>query len=222
MLDFNNTIPIPTTWILLLFCSELSSGIYCRVKWLSTDVSEVRTASIIRDEWSLKSVDNQFTRQYIPEDNSEHHTRRRENLKSHIVHFRLAKCSYASIVSTDFNLVVPDILHPPCLSVSIYLYWPLPFVTILVWRLCYALRAVVILRNLSLAFQLGPNWAPTLVTPDATGTLKTRLHDQGDLWTMWMSLGEQAVCKETYLTSGLFSKRVGVLRQKRDMLPRQW
>jgi hypothetical protein len=30
------------------------------------------------------SVDNHFTRQYIPEDNSEHHTRRRENLKSHI------------------------------------------------------------------------------------------------------------------------------------------
>jgi hypothetical protein len=29
--------------------SELSSGIYCCVKWLSTDVSEVRTASIIRD-----------------------------------------------------------------------------------------------------------------------------------------------------------------------------
>jgi hypothetical protein len=47
-------------------CSELSSGLYCRVKWLSTDVSEVRTASIIRD------------------DSSEHHTRRRENLKSRI------------------------------------------------------------------------------------------------------------------------------------------
>jgi hypothetical protein len=31
-------------------CSELSSGLYCRVEWLSTDVSEVRTASIIRDE----------------------------------------------------------------------------------------------------------------------------------------------------------------------------
>jgi hypothetical protein len=30
------------------------------------------------------SVDNNFTRQYIPEDNSEHRTRRRENLKSHI------------------------------------------------------------------------------------------------------------------------------------------
>jgi hypothetical protein len=28
-------------------------------------------------------VDNNYTRQYIPEDNSEHDTRRRENLKSH-------------------------------------------------------------------------------------------------------------------------------------------
>jgi hypothetical protein len=34
---------------------------------------------------SETSVDNPFTQQYIPEDNSEHHTRRRENLKSHIV-----------------------------------------------------------------------------------------------------------------------------------------
>jgi hypothetical protein len=32
---------------------------------------------------SETSVDNHFTRQYIPEDNSEHHTRRRENLKTH-------------------------------------------------------------------------------------------------------------------------------------------
>jgi hypothetical protein len=32
---------------------------------------------------SETSVDNHFTRQYIPENNSEHHTRRRENLKSH-------------------------------------------------------------------------------------------------------------------------------------------
>jgi len=39
-----------------VWCSELSSGLYCRVKWLSTDVSEVRTASIIRDGW----------RQYAP------------------------------------------------------------------------------------------------------------------------------------------------------------
>jgi hypothetical protein len=32
---------------------------------------------------SETSVDNHFTRQYNPEDNSEHHTRRRENLKAH-------------------------------------------------------------------------------------------------------------------------------------------
>jgi hypothetical protein len=32
---------------------------------------------------SEMSVDNHFTRQYNPEDNSEHDTRRRENLKSH-------------------------------------------------------------------------------------------------------------------------------------------
>jgi hypothetical protein len=34
---------------------------------------------------SETSVDNYFTRQYIPEDKSELHIRRRENLKSHIV-----------------------------------------------------------------------------------------------------------------------------------------
>jgi hypothetical protein len=33
---------------------------------------------------SETSVDSYFTRQYIPEDKSELHTRRRENLKSHI------------------------------------------------------------------------------------------------------------------------------------------
>jgi hypothetical protein len=32
---------------------------------------------------SETSVDNNFTRQYMTEDNSEHHTRRSENLKSH-------------------------------------------------------------------------------------------------------------------------------------------
>jgi hypothetical protein len=31
---------------------------------------------------SEKSVDKHFTRQYNPEESSEHHTRRRENLKS--------------------------------------------------------------------------------------------------------------------------------------------
>jgi hypothetical protein len=39
---------------------------------------------------SETSVDNYFTGQYIPEDNSEHHTRRRENLKSHTVYICLS------------------------------------------------------------------------------------------------------------------------------------
>jgi hypothetical protein len=42
---------------------------------------------------SETSVDNNFTRQYIPEDNSEHHTRRRENLKSHNLSVCLCVCS---------------------------------------------------------------------------------------------------------------------------------
>jgi hypothetical protein len=64
---------------------------------LSTDVLEVSTASIIRDDPSAlmmeavrtseTSFDNFFKRQYIPEDNSEHHTRRRENWKSHNMYF---------------------------------------------------------------------------------------------------------------------------------------
>jgi len=47
------------------------------MKRRSTMMEEART--------SETSVDNYFTRQYIPEDNSELHTRRRENLKSHLV-----------------------------------------------------------------------------------------------------------------------------------------
>jgi hypothetical protein len=42
---------------------------------------------------SETSVDNYFTRQYIPEDNSELHTRRREILKSHIDEISLHKVS---------------------------------------------------------------------------------------------------------------------------------
>jgi hypothetical protein len=34
---------------------------------------------------SETSVDKHFTLQYIPEDNYEHHTSRRENLKSHFI-----------------------------------------------------------------------------------------------------------------------------------------
>jgi hypothetical protein len=53
-------------------------------------VPEVRAASIIAlmieaARTSETLVDNYFTRQYIPEGKSELHTRRRENLKSHIV-----------------------------------------------------------------------------------------------------------------------------------------
>jgi hypothetical protein len=49
-----------------------------------------RGANCLHQVWSLMmetvrtsetSADNYFTRQYIPEDNSEHHTRRRENLE---------------------------------------------------------------------------------------------------------------------------------------------
>jgi hypothetical protein len=38
------------------------------------------------------TADNHFIRQYIPEDNYEHYTRRRENLKSHI--FRLISVTF--------------------------------------------------------------------------------------------------------------------------------
>jgi len=62
---------------------------YCRVRdWMSTDVSEVPAASIIRAMMeaagtSETSVDIDLrTRQYMPED-YELHTGRRNNLKSH-------------------------------------------------------------------------------------------------------------------------------------------
>jgi hypothetical protein len=53
---------------------------YCRVKQFLTEVSEVRAASIIALMMeaaftSETSVDNYFTRKYIPEDKSELHTR---------------------------------------------------------------------------------------------------------------------------------------------------
>jgi uncharacterized membrane protein len=44
---------------------------------------------------SETSVDNHSTRQYNPEDSSEHHTRRRENLKSHMMYI----CLYAHTVT---------------------------------------------------------------------------------------------------------------------------
>jgi hypothetical protein len=41
---------------------------------------------------SETSVDNYFTRQYIPEDKSELHTRRSENFKSHMKMAANIKC----------------------------------------------------------------------------------------------------------------------------------
>jgi hypothetical protein len=49
--------------------------VYCLHHQSSLMMDAVRT--------SETSVENHFTRKYMPEDNSEHHTRRRENLKSH-------------------------------------------------------------------------------------------------------------------------------------------
>jgi hypothetical protein len=63
--------------IILNYSSDLSSGMYCRVKWLGTLMMEAARTS-------KTSVDNYFTWQYIPEDKSELHTRCRENLKSHL------------------------------------------------------------------------------------------------------------------------------------------
>jgi hypothetical protein len=51
-------------------------GTYCLHHHSSLMMEAVRT--------SETSLNNHFTRQYIPEDSSEHHTRRRESLKSHI------------------------------------------------------------------------------------------------------------------------------------------
>jgi hypothetical protein len=42
---------------------------------------------------SETSIDNHFTGQYMPEDNSEHHTRRRENLKCHKEGSKMQKVS---------------------------------------------------------------------------------------------------------------------------------
>jgi hypothetical protein len=55
---------------------------YCRVKYYIPEGNSSLMVEAVRT--SETSVDNYFAWQYIPEDNSEHHTRRRENLKSHL------------------------------------------------------------------------------------------------------------------------------------------
>jgi hypothetical protein len=51
---------------------------------------------------SETSVDNHFTRQYNPEDSSEHHTRRRENLKSHDFQIGEYVCSAGSVLDNKY------------------------------------------------------------------------------------------------------------------------
>jgi hypothetical protein len=69
------------------------------------------------------SVDNYFTRQYIPEDKSEHHTRRRENLKSHIVKFMFHyKILLACLQSSSLYWIKRQVLRRFC-TVLLVLNW---------------------------------------------------------------------------------------------------
>jgi hypothetical protein len=55
---------------------------------------------------SETSVDKHFTRQYKPEDSSEHHTRRRENLKSHTISFDFNEIRYGGhVIESDMDVV---------------------------------------------------------------------------------------------------------------------
>jgi hypothetical protein len=63
---------------------------------------------------SETSVDNHFTRQYIPEENSEHHTRCRKNLKSHVqifVYKTLDKCNKSKLAFKDWTQSLLSLLH---------------------------------------------------------------------------------------------------------------
>jgi hypothetical protein len=55
---------------------------------------------------SETSVDNHFTRQYNPEDRSEHHTRRHENLKSNQLIFVMVKSGVLFEVRTEFLNII--------------------------------------------------------------------------------------------------------------------
>jgi hypothetical protein len=73
---------------------------------------------------SETSVDNYFTRQYIPEDNSELHTRRRENLKSHLFKFCLLlnmSCN-VHIINSCFDF--PRTTSPTLLTLLLLLSSP--------------------------------------------------------------------------------------------------
>jgi ribonuclease HII len=71
---------------------------------------------------SETSVDNHFTRQYNLEDSSEHHTRRRENLKSHIEN-TLASFSVGFLSSSEISMVKGFTIQEK----SFHLCWGLNF-----------------------------------------------------------------------------------------------
>jgi hypothetical protein len=56
---------------------------------------------------SETSVDNHFTRQYNPEDSSEHHTRRRENLKPHTITQQLDTASVYAVTHRYSATIYP-------------------------------------------------------------------------------------------------------------------
>jgi len=58
---------------------------------------------------SETSVDNYFTRQYIPEDKSELHTRRRENLKSHEVGVTCSQCFMNRLLHLFWRCICQDL-----------------------------------------------------------------------------------------------------------------
>jgi hypothetical protein len=67
-----------------------------KCRYLSLMIKAVRT--------SETSIDNYFTRHYIPEDNSEHHTRRRENLKTH----KVLNIVQNYVVADRFKIFIKD------------------------------------------------------------------------------------------------------------------
>jgi hypothetical protein len=72
-------------WVILpckMIVDRRFRGAYCLHHQPSSGIYSSLMMEAVRTSETL--VDNNFTRQYNPEDNSEHHTRRRENLKSHI------------------------------------------------------------------------------------------------------------------------------------------
>jgi hypothetical protein len=81
-----------------VWSSELSSGMYCRVKWLSTDVSEVRAASIIiPDDGGSSNLWN-VDRQLIY---TELHPRRQFWIIMNLLLNFILSCSYVAYLASS-------------------------------------------------------------------------------------------------------------------------